>query len=146
MRFRFIEDRRADYPVTILYLATVMDLYSSRIVGWAMDDHLRADLPLAALQMAISAQRPGAGLIHHSDRGVQTPAVKREAVAHLRTERDERVAGRLIGCRRMTVRYRSRRPDDPALATTAAGAGTRMPTVRLYGSILTATEPRRRAR
>src|SRR6195256_473115 len=54
-----------------LYLAAVMDLYSRRIVGWAMDDHLRADLLLAALKMAISAQRPGAGLIHHSDRGVQ---------------------------------------------------------------------------
>jgi putative transposase len=54
-----------------LYLATVMDLYSRRIVGWAMEDHLRADLPLAALKMAISAQRPGSGLIHHSDRGVQ---------------------------------------------------------------------------
>jgi transposase InsO family protein len=36
-----------------------------------MADHLRAELPLAALRMAISAQRPGAGLIHHSDRGVQ---------------------------------------------------------------------------
>lgn len=36
-----------------------------------MEDHLRADLPLAALKMAISAQRPGRGLIHHSDRGVQ---------------------------------------------------------------------------
>jgi putative transposase len=54
-----------------LYLATVMDLYSRRIVGWAMQDHLRADLPLAALKMAISAQRPGPALIHHSDRGVQ---------------------------------------------------------------------------
>src|SRR5258708_17818857 len=54
-----------------LYLATVMDLYSRRIVGWATEDHLRADLPLAALSMAISAQRPGRGLIHHSDRGVQ---------------------------------------------------------------------------
>jgi putative transposase len=54
-----------------LYLATVLDLYSRRIVGWAMEDHLRADLPLAALKMAISAQRPEAGLIHHSDRGVQ---------------------------------------------------------------------------
>jgi putative transposase len=54
-----------------LYLATVLDLYSRRIVGWAMEDHLRAELPLAALKMAISAQRPGAGLIHHSDRGVQ---------------------------------------------------------------------------
>lgn len=54
-----------------LYLATVMDLYSRKIVGWAMADHLRAELPLAALRMAISVQRPGAGLIHHSDRGVQ---------------------------------------------------------------------------
>jgi putative transposase len=54
-----------------LYLATVLDLYSRKIVGWAMCDHLRADLPLAALRMAISAQRPEAGLIHHSDRGVQ---------------------------------------------------------------------------
>jgi transposase InsO family protein len=54
-----------------LYLSTVMDLYSRKIVGWAMRDHLRTELPLAALRMAISAQRPGIGLIHHSDRGVQ---------------------------------------------------------------------------
>ena len=54
-----------------LYLSTVMDLYSRRIVGWAMRDHMRTELPLAALKMAISAQRPGAGLMHHSDRGVQ---------------------------------------------------------------------------
>ena len=54
-----------------LYLAAVMDLYSRRIVGWAMADHLRASLPSAALRMAISAQRPGGGLIHHSDRGIQ---------------------------------------------------------------------------
>ena len=47
-----------------LYLATVMDLYSRKIVGWAMADHLRAELPLAALAMAIATQRPGAGLIH----------------------------------------------------------------------------------
>jgi putative transposase len=54
-----------------LYLAAVMDLYSRRIVGWAMQDHLRTELPLAALRMAISAQRPSTDLIHHSDRGVQ---------------------------------------------------------------------------
>ncbi|MGY4363949.1 transposase InsO family protein [Bradyrhizobium sp. LB1.3] len=54
-----------------LYLAAIMDLYSRRIVGWAMDDHLRAELPLTALRMAIKGQRPGAGLIHHSDRGIQ---------------------------------------------------------------------------
>jgi transposase InsO family protein len=54
-----------------LYLATVMDLYSRKIVGWAMEDHLRTDLPSAALTMAIAACRPGPGLIHHSDRGIQ---------------------------------------------------------------------------
>ena len=59
-----------------LYLATVMDLYSRKIVGWAMADHLRAELPLAALAMAIATQRPSAGLIHHSDRGVQYASVE----------------------------------------------------------------------
>ena len=54
-----------------LYLAAILDLHSRRVVGWAMADHLRTALPLDALQMAIKAQRPGAGLIHHSDRGVQ---------------------------------------------------------------------------
>ncbi len=54
-----------------LYLAAVMDLYSRRIVGYAMGDHLRTELPLAALRMALKARRPGVGLIHHSDRGVQ---------------------------------------------------------------------------
>jgi len=54
-----------------LYLAAVMDLYSRKIVGWAMRDHLRTELPLAALMMALQRQRPGVGLIHHSDRGVQ---------------------------------------------------------------------------
>ena len=48
-----------------------MDLFSRKIVGWAMRDHLRTELPLAALMMALQRQRPGAGLIHHSDRGVR---------------------------------------------------------------------------
>ncbi len=54
-----------------------------------------------------------------------TPAVKREAVAHLRTEHEmsERRACRLIGCQRMTVRYRSRRPDDPTLRERLYGCG-----------------------
>jgi putative transposase len=58
-----------------LYLAAVMDLYSRRIVGWAMQAHMRTELPLAALRMAIAAQRPGTDLIHHSDRGVQYAAM-----------------------------------------------------------------------
>ena len=54
-----------------LYLAAVMDLFSRKIVGWAMRDHLRTELASSALAMAIQRQRPVAGLIHHSDRGVQ---------------------------------------------------------------------------
>jgi transposase InsO family protein len=54
-----------------LYLAAVMDLFSRRIVGWAMRDHMRVELVSSALTMALHQQRPGAGLIHHSDRGVQ---------------------------------------------------------------------------
>jgi len=54
-----------------LYLAAVMDLFSRKIVGWAMRDHMRVELASAALTMAVQQQRPQAGLIHHSDRGVQ---------------------------------------------------------------------------
>ena len=54
-----------------LYLAVEMDLYSRRIVGWSMAEHLKAELPLAALAMAVGQRRPAPGLIHHSDRGVQ---------------------------------------------------------------------------
>ena len=53
------------------YLATVMDLHSRRIVGWAMQSTLERSLTLRALEMAITQRRPGPGLIHHSDRGVQ---------------------------------------------------------------------------
>ncbi len=54
-----------------LYLATVIDLASRRVVGWAMADHMRASLVCDALSMAVDARRPGPGLIFHSDRGSQ---------------------------------------------------------------------------
>jgi putative transposase len=54
-----------------LYLASVMDCYSRRIVGWALADHLRAELVVDALEMAVARRRPGPGLIHHSDQGSQ---------------------------------------------------------------------------
>jgi putative transposase len=54
-----------------LYLAVVIDLCSRRVVGWAMADHLRSELCTDALDMALRRRRPGAGLVHHSDRGVQ---------------------------------------------------------------------------
>jgi transposase InsO family protein len=57
-----------------LYLAVLLDAHSRRVVGWAMADHLRAELALGALQMALAARRPAAGLIHHTDRGCQYTA------------------------------------------------------------------------
>ena len=57
-----------------LYLATVMDLCSRRIVGWSMQDNMKVGLTLAALDMAIEQRAPGVNLIHHSDRGCQYAA------------------------------------------------------------------------
>jgi len=54
-----------------LYVAAILDLYSRRIVGWATGASLAADLVLAALAMALRHRRPPAGLLYHSDRGVQ---------------------------------------------------------------------------
>jgi putative transposase len=54
-----------------LYLAAVQDLYSRRIVGWSMADHMRTELVTDALQMALAARRPEPGLIWHSDQGSQ---------------------------------------------------------------------------
>jgi hypothetical protein len=53
------------------YLATVIDLYSRKVVGWATAAHMRTSLVIAALDMAIAARKPPAGVIFHSDRGCQ---------------------------------------------------------------------------
>jgi putative transposase len=52
-----------------LYLAVLLDLYSRRVVGWAMSEHNDEALTLSALQMALDQRRPATGLVHHSDRG-----------------------------------------------------------------------------
>lgn len=54
-----------------LYLAVVMDLFSRKIVGWSMREHMKSDLVREALEMALRTRRPPSGLLHHSDRGVQ---------------------------------------------------------------------------
>ena len=57
-----------------LTLSAVLDLATRKIVGWAMRGHMRTELALSALMMAVQRQRPGRGLIHHSDRGSQFAA------------------------------------------------------------------------
>jgi transposase InsO family protein len=54
-----------------LYLSAILDLYSRSVVGWAMSDRIDTTLCLKALEMAVKARRPAAGLVHHSDRGSQ---------------------------------------------------------------------------
>ena len=54
-----------------LYLAVILDLYSRRVIGWAVGARMTSDLPRRALNRAIALCQPGAGVIHHSDRGSQ---------------------------------------------------------------------------
>jgi putative transposase len=54
-----------------LFLAVIVDVFSRRVVGWSAADHLRTELPLEALGMALGLRRPQQGLVHHSDRGCQ---------------------------------------------------------------------------
>jgi putative transposase len=54
-----------------VYLAVVIDAYSRRVIGWALDDRVEDDLPLTALRKVLELRRPAPGLVHHSDRGSQ---------------------------------------------------------------------------
>lgn len=57
------------------YLAFILDVYSRRVVGWSMATHLRTELVVDALEIALWRRRPNAGLIHHTDRGAQYTAL-----------------------------------------------------------------------
>ena len=54
-----------------LFLAVMLDVFSRRAVGWAIADHMRTELPLEALGMALGIRQPEGGLVHHTDRGSQ---------------------------------------------------------------------------
>jgi putative transposase len=54
-----------------VYLAVVLDAFSRRVIGWALDRSLEAELSMAALRMALERRSPAPGLVHHSDRGIQ---------------------------------------------------------------------------
>lgn len=58
-----------------LHLAFILDAHSRRVVGWSMAGHLRTELVIDALEMALWRRKPGAGLIHHTDRGSQYTAL-----------------------------------------------------------------------
>jgi len=54
-----------------LYLAVILDLYSRRVIGWAVSNRMKKDLAIRALEMAINLRQPAPGCIHHTDRGSQ---------------------------------------------------------------------------
>jgi len=54
-----------------VYLAVILDVFSRRVIGWALDRTLEDELTIAALRMALESRSPAPGLVHHSDRGVQ---------------------------------------------------------------------------
>jgi putative transposase len=79
-----------------LYVAALLDVHSRRVVGWACADHLRAELPLEALDMAVTTRRPRPGLlIHHTDRGSQYLAQR--YAQRLRAHRIAASVGK-VGC------------------------------------------------
>jgi putative transposase len=112
------------------YLAIVVDAFSRRVVGWAMADHLRTELVLDAVGMAITTRKPAAGTVHHTDRGSQYTAIRYQnrltdagAVASIGSvgdSYDNAAAESLIGlykteCTRRDGPWRS--VDDLELAT-----------------------------
>jgi putative transposase len=65
-----------------VYLAVVMDLYSRKVVGWALGNHLKTSLAVESLQRALAQRRPGRRLIHHSDQGVQYASGEYQQILH----------------------------------------------------------------
>ena len=118
-----------------LYLAVVLDLFTRKIVGWAMRDHMRAELTIAALTMAIQRQKPPSGLTHHSDRGRQYAA----AAQGSRRSRDDPIhepEGKLLGqCTDgKLLRHSENRTRAPGLLPNPGCRPTRL--VRLHRRIL----------
>jgi transposase InsO family protein len=67
-----------------LFLAVVLDLFSRRVVGWAMSERIDTRLAVSALEMALAQRDPPAGLLHHSDRGAQYASDEYQLLLHRR--------------------------------------------------------------
>ena len=110
-----------------VYLAAVQDLFSRRIVGWSMADHMRAELVTDALEMAIRRRRPEPGLIHHSDQGSQYVSLAfgqkaREhgiarSMGNIGTAYDNSVAETFFATLKKELIYRRRWPEKQELRT-----------------------------
>lgn len=109
-----------------VHLAVVMDCFSRRIVGWATAPHLRTELVLEALEMAVVHRNPDPGLIHHSDRGTQyTSMAFGSRLKRGRDHAERREAGHLLGQhrRRELLRDAEEGAHLPAELASAADSG-----------------------
>jgi len=67
-----------------VYLAVILDGFSRKVLGWSLERSLASRLAIAALEQAIATRQPGAGLVHHSDRGVQYASAEYTASTSMR--------------------------------------------------------------
>jgi transposase InsO family protein len=87
-----------------VFLAVILDAYSRRVIGWALDRTLEDELPLAALRMALSRRTVQPGLVHHSDRGCQYASNDYTDLIESAPDRDQHVAqGESLGQRGLRV-------------------------------------------
>jgi putative transposase len=110
-----------------LYLAAIIDCFSRRIVGWSMADHLRTELVVDALEMALARRRPIEGLVHHSDAGTQYTSLafgRRPRQARIAPSMgsvgdalDNAVAESFFGTLKLELVYRHRFPTRTAART-----------------------------
>jgi len=110
-----------------LYLAVILDAFSRRVVGWALADHLRTELAIAALKMALHTRGSRSGLIHHSDKGIQyvgTPYGQvlaehgvRQSVGRPGTAWDNAVAESFFATLKTELLYRHAWPTRQAAKT-----------------------------
>ena len=113
-----------------LYLAVVLDAWSRRIVGWAMETHLRTDLVLAALEMAVRQRQPR-HVIHHSDQGCQYtvfPRNWRRVVGGIDTHKDLHMAA-------VVDRDDGRLLETKDFSTTRAGYRALLRWMRHHGAL-----------
>ena len=95
-----------------LYLAVAVDCFSHRCVGWAMAEHMRAELVVEALEMALWQLRPDIGLVHHSDINLVSPGIGTPAPLRSDGEWDDEVpelAGEIERAHRVTPPSRTGR-------------------------------------
>ena len=107
-----------------LYLAAVQDAYSRAIVGWSMAEHMRSELVVDALKMAVARRRPDPGLVHHSDQGSQG-GFKRSSQRSIRERCDGQEGSGLGACGSAAVAVAGTSAGGPVGASAAVLGGDR---------------------